>query len=276
MKNKIFILLMSCNQPLYEREEQACRDTFLKIAEGVGIPYWFYKGGDVQRIDTETHTLHLNAPDNLAGTSLKTLLAFSAALSFDWDYLVKTNVSTYLDIGKIQEAADLWEGRDDHNIYGARWLVNDASKRVPFPRGHFTILPRSLVEGVVKWTPRIIGLDGYPKTDDTLLCLATLYHLQKELGENYTKHMMEVPSVVAWSDDIASEPEWTDALSIRCKDGEDTPENMRKVHSLRMTGTTPGYRRPATLFETPYGMLSYETYAKVKSLSDKMKEEKQP
>ena len=280
MKNKILILLMSCNQPLYQEEEQACRETFLKDAEGAGISYYFYKGtdGELSLDLKKSHTMLLPAPDGLGGTSKKTVLALAEALKMnDWDYVIKTNVSTWLDIPKIVKAVDKWEGRNDRNIYGARFLANDASRKVPFPRGHFTILSRSIVEGIVEWAPKLIQANGMPKTDDTLICLSTLYYLQKVLGDNYQARLMEVPSVVSWTEGIQDAPEWTDALSIRCKAEpvvSDTPENMRKVHRLKHAkNQIRTYRRPMGPVETKYGLLSYNMYEQISSLVDKLKKE---
>ena len=279
MKNKILILLMSCNQPLYEAEEQACRETFLKDAEGAGLSYYFYKGTDGElTIDQESHTMLLPVHDGLGATSKKTLMAFHEAMKMeDWDYVIKTNVSTWLDIPKIIKAVDKWEGREDRNIYGARFIANDASKKVPFPRGHFAILSRAIVEGNVKVGPILTKSSGMPKTDDTLLCLSTLYYLHKVLKDNYQERLMEVPAVTEWSDAIQESREWSDALSVRCKDEkspENTPENMRKVHKLKQSQTQEQTNRRAMgLVETNYGLMSYAVYNQVSTLIEKVKKE---
>ena len=279
MKNKILILLMSCNQPLYQEEEQACRETFLKDAEGVGLSYYFYKGTDGElTVDKESHTMLLPVQDGLGATSRKTIMAFHEALKMeDWDYIIKTNVSTWLDIPKIIKAVDKWEGRDDRNIYGARFIANDASKKVPFPRGYFVILSRTLVEGIAKFGPLLVKANGMPKTDDTLLCLSMLYYVQRILNDNYQERLMEVPSVIEWTDMIQDSREWSDALSIRCKDEkqpEDTPDNMRKAHKLkRSKNQTRMYCRPMGLVETKYGLIPYGTYTFISTTIDKLKNE---
>lgn len=282
MKNKILILLMSCSKDLYEKEELACRETFLKDAEGAGVPYYFYKGGDQQLTDNENHTITVMAPDGLGGTALKTVLAFAEALKMDdWDYVVKTNVSTWLDVKKILKAVGNWEGMGDTHIYGARYLTNKASRNVPFPRGHFTVLSRSLVKGVVQYSPALLKASGFPKTDDTLICLSLLYHIQRQLKENYISRLMETPAVISWTEDIVNAPEWTDALSIRCKDEtepENTPDNMRTVHELKSTkNPKKAYRRPMGPLETPYGMMEYaqyDKYLKVAAAKEKGEEAK--
>ena len=277
-KNKFIILLMSCNKTQYEEEEKACRETFLHDADISGIPYYFYKGGhDEQKTDEEAHTMHLTSPDNLAGTARKTIEALKTALKYDWDYVVKTNVSTWLDINKIHNTIQNWEGRDDRNIYGARFIINNISKNVPFPRGNFMILSRSTVEGMLTYADTLNNISDLPKTDDTLLCLSLLYYIQKVLGDNYVERLMEVPSVNTFADDIQDAPEWNDALSVRCKDEvtrKNTPENIRLVHGLKNRPTVRRNFRKATMFETAYGIMPYKQYEVVNAIFNAIKVKK--
>lgn len=282
---KTMILLMSCNQPLYREEEKVCRDTFIQDAEGAGLSYYFYKGLDeahsAQCIDNETHTIYIDANDGLGGTGKKTIAALELSLAEDYDYLIKTNVSTYLNIGNIVKLIDTLPGRDDTNIYGARYIVNEYSRNIPFPRGFFAIYSRSVVKGAVGVGKLLVGKENMPKTDDTLMCLATLYSLSKELGVNYVSAIKEIPSVWFWSDEIWDSVEFDEALAIRCKDEEnqlDTPENMRKLHAIVKGKEKParkGYR-PARYIETAYGTMLYENYLKlakkIKALREKAKE----
>lgn len=267
-KKKFIILLMSCNKPLYLKEEQACRETFLKDAEGADIPFWFYRGGEERQFIDTDRVMHFNCPDGLGGTSKKTVLAMTVSLQLgDWDYLIKTNVSTWLNIGKIAEAIDKWDGRSDHKIYGARYLVNTSSKNVPFPRGHFSIFSRDMVEGIVKWSPKLIGEENFPKTDDTLIGLSCLYQIMRVYDEKYQDCLMEVPAVNDWTESLEDAPDVLDALCIRCKDGGDnekTPDNMRRAHELLHTPVSDWKRkgyRPVNMFETGFGLMNYDVYS---------------
>ena len=273
MKNKPLILLMSCNQELYGQEEEACRETFLKDAERLGIPYYFYKGTEEgESIDTTTHTMYFNVNDGLAGTSKKTLMALQTALSLeeDWDYIIKTNVSTYLNMENITKALDKWAGREDENIYGARFIANKYSLHVPFPRGHFMILSRSMVEGLMDYALKLSQSRNMPRTDDTLIGLSLLYYIQKILGKNYIEKTLEIPAVNEWKgDDTIDMPDFNEALCIRCKDETDkerTPDNIRLMHDTIQSGTVwdkRRYRRRYSLVETPYGITPYELYNKI-------------
>ena len=281
-KKKFIILLMSCNQPLYIKEEQACRDTFLKDAETASIPYWFYKGVSEEHpepgFDEETHTLYLNVPDNLAGTGKKTVAALEAILDQDFDYVIKTNVSTYLNIKNVVNGTRNWDGKDDLNIYGGRFIINDASKKVPFPRGYFSIMSKTMTEGVVKCAKALLQAKGTPKTDDTLLCLATLYHMKKNLNEDYVGHQMQVPSVIEWTEDVIENPVFDRAFAIRCKNEEkpeETPENLMTVDWMLGEKARPSLNyRVAKEYETPMGLMSYKQYLTTGKLVTKLAEVK--
>jgi hypothetical protein len=281
---KLMILLMSCNQPLYELEEQACMDTFLKNAEGENITYWFYKGLDeahpTQFFDAEAHTLYLNARDTLGGTGRKTVEALKATLDQDYDYLLKTNVSTYLNIGNIMKAIETWEGKEDHNIYGGTFIVNEFSKDIPFPRGHITILSKTMVEGLTKYADILAGSTKMPKTDDTLIAMATLYYVERELDERYQEKLKEIPTIKAWGEDTPCDPVLNDVLAIRCKnevDKETTPENMRKVHAALNKGEkrNVSWRKPADAYETGIGTMNYNNYLLIKKVLAVLKEMKE-
>lgn len=275
---KLLILLMSCNNPLYEAEEQACKDTFLKEVKNTNIQYLFYKSTTPERpdqgIDWNTHTLWLNAPDDRLGTAKKTEAALEMTLPLEWDYVLKTNVSTYLNIERITKAIESWPGREDTNIYGASFLVNTPSKKTPFPRGHFAIIPRNLIEGALPYMKKLTLAKDVPRTDDTLLSLSLLYHIHKDLSKEYMKCLRETPSIKAWHDDIVEDPVFQTALSVRCKDErnpQDTPKNMLKLYNAYKENQSPNkfYTTP-TYFETDYGIMLYPDYLKMNTLMEKI------
>ena len=276
---------MSCNNPLYEKEELACMNTFLMDAEGAGIPFDFYKsvseGHPEPGFDEEAHILYVDAPDGLAGTGKKTAAALKAILPLDFDYVIKTNVSTYLNIKNIIDGTRNWPGKDDTNIYGGRYIINKSSLNVPFPRGCFMVLSKTLTKGMLDTLDTLSNRDAMPKTDDTLICLATLYHIQKQLNANYIDKIKQVPSVASWTEDIIEDPLFRNAFAIRCKDEtdqENTPGNMLKAHMLIREGKAPELNYiPAKEYETGLGIMNYADYIKVdKALSvlKKLKEER--
>lgn len=286
MDKKILILLMSCNKPLYGEEELACRETFLTDAEGAGMEYWFYKGLDEAHsgtcVDVESHTLWIEVNDGLAGTAKKTLGALRWSLTRDYDYLIKTNVSTYLNIKNILSATKGWAGKEDPNIYGASFIVNEYSLNVPFPRGNFVMLPRPLVETVVNVGPLMVGKPSMPVTDDTLTCLALLYGTHREDGPSYMERLKEVPAVTEWFEAIESQPEFSQALSVRCKDErrpERTPAHIRETHvRYKAPAKYPTEsRRPINLIETGFGFLKYGSYCEyMDRIKKKREKEKTP
>ena len=276
---------MSCNNPLYENEELACMNTFLMDAEGAGIPFYFYKsvseGHPEPGFDEEGHTLYVDAPDGLAGTGKKTAAALKAILPLDFDYVIKTNVSTYLNINNILNGTRNWPGKDDTNIYGGRYIINKSSLNVPFPRGCFLVLSKTLTKGMLDTLDTLTDRDSMPKTDDTLICLATLYHIQKQLKANYIDKIKQVPSVASWTENVIEDPLFRNAFAIRCKDENDqenTPGNLLKTHALIKAGEGPELNYiPAKEYETGLGIMNYADYIKVdKALSvlKKLKEER--
>ena len=267
---------MSCNNPLYEKEELACMNTFLMDAEGAGIPFYFYKSVSERHpepgFDEEGHTLYVEAPDGLAGTGKKTAAALKAILPLDFDYVIKTNVSTYLNINNILSGTRNWPGKDDTNIYGGRYIINKSSLNVPFPRGCFLVLSKTLTKGMLDTLDTLTDRDSMPKTDDTLICLATLYHIQKQLKANYIDKIKQVPSVASWTEDVIEDPLFKNAFAIRCKDENDqenTPGNLLKTHALIKAGEGPELNYiPAKEYETGLGIMNYADYIKVdKALS---------
>lgn len=267
---------MSCNNPLYEKEELACMNTFLMDAEGAGIPFYFYKSVSERHpepgFDEEGHTLYVEAPDGLAGTGKKTAAALKAILPMDFDYVIKTNVSTYLNINNILIGTRNWPGKDDTNIYGGRYIINKSSLNVPFPRGCFLVLSKTLTKGMLDTLDTLTDRDSMPKTDDTLICLATLYHIQKQLKANYIDKIKQVPSVASWTEDVIEDPLFKNAFAIRCKDENDqenTPGNLLKTHALIKADKGPELNYiPAKEYETGLGIMNYADYIKVdKALS---------
>ena len=276
---KAIILLMSCNNPLYEKEEQACRETFLKDADEEGITYFFYKGLDeahsAQCIDNQTHTIYLDVNDTLQGTAEKTIMAMETISGLQYDYLIKTNVSTYLNIRNIMEAVNGWDGENDLNIYGARFIINRLSKNIPFPRGFFTIMSKTLVSGALHYARTLLAPEKLPKTDDTLISLCVLYYLKKNLETDYLNKLMEIPAIISWDDDIVERTGFRDAMAIRCKnekDKEKTPENILKVHNLLKNNALPiRHFLPAINFETLFGVTSFENFIKLNKVMEKVK-----
>ena len=276
---KILILLMSCNKPLYLEEETACRETFLKDVYDYGVPYLFYKGlneeHNEQGIDYDTQTIYVDAPDDLAGTGRKTALALRESLDIDYDYLIKTNVSTYINIENVMRWIETWPGKDDTNIYGSRFIVNKASLDIPFPRGNFVIMSRKMVEGSLDIMDKLVGKDGIPKTDDTLVGLSMLYYQMKKLELDYIKSLKVVPTVFSFVEPIADRPEFFDALAVRCKneaEREKTPENMRKVYDIYRGSVIPernGFRQLEILEVGDGVMMAYDKYCKARVSASK-------
>lgn len=107
---KILILVMSMNHPQYEEQEQAIRETWGAEAEKNSYnKVIFYKGTDKETYyDESTSTLYVKNDDLLTHTYTKTLDAFDwirKNLDFDFDYIFRTNTSTYVNVKLLEEYA---------------------------------------------------------------------------------------------------------------------------------------------------------------------------
>jgi hypothetical protein len=130
--------------------------------------------------------------------------------------------------------------------------------------------------------PLIVGKPNMPVTDDTLACLALLYGTNKEGGPGYMERLKEVPAVTEWFDAIESQPEFSQALSVRCKDEghpERTPAHIRETHvRYKAPAKYPTEsRRPINLIETGFGYLKYGKYCEyIDRIKKKKEREKTP
>lgn len=146
---KILILIMSCNKEHFINEERVCKDTYLSILPD-NIDYIIYRGGGNNTyLDKENNLLGLDCNDSIEFTFQKTYLALKYINShFDYDYIFRTNTSTYVNIellnyfvNRIENVKDLW---------GAEYtrLVDVQNKlfKNPYLRGNGLLLSRFNVE----------------------------------------------------------------------------------------------------------------------------------
>lgn len=120
---KILILLMSCNHWFFKEEEQVVKETWLKpVVEGQysEIDYYFYTTGETEYIDKENHKIYVKANDDWDSTFYKTKRAFTLAKeNIEYDYIVRTNLSTYVNINMLLAFIKFYLGpNNDKHIWG--------------------------------------------------------------------------------------------------------------------------------------------------------------
>jgi len=99
----ILFLAMSCNDPFFEMSRKVVHDTWAKdIIEdkypGVGVFSYTSSGNADEYL--KNYCMYVNAPDDIAHTYTKTIRALKMLKDrgVDWDCVVRTNTSTYINV----------------------------------------------------------------------------------------------------------------------------------------------------------------------------------
>ena len=101
---KILILLMSCHDKVFLDEEILCKNTWLKFVDNFdNINYYIYKAGKQDQIIH--HDIFVKAPDDKDHTYTKTIRCFELInnRNIEYDYIVRTNLSTFINIPLLNE-----------------------------------------------------------------------------------------------------------------------------------------------------------------------------
>ena len=145
---------MSCNQEKYIEEENAIKETWAKdIIDGKypNISVCFYRGGSEEnRYDEEQHILYLTSNDTLNSTFEKTRDAFEwVENNFeDYDFIIRTNLSTYINIEAISQFLKNNESGVDI-ILTTGLVLNNYNNCIPYPKGHFMIIHKTIVKEII-------------------------------------------------------------------------------------------------------------------------------
>lgn len=150
MNKKAIILCMSCNQERYINEEEVIRQTWGKdILEGKydNIELMFYRGGS-DNTYLEDDILHLTSDDTLIGTYQKSIDAFNFLLeNKDFDYVIRTNTSTYINICAIQQFLEF--NIEEEIVCGPYLIINQCNSFIPFLSGFYLIFSKQTINLLV-------------------------------------------------------------------------------------------------------------------------------
>lgn len=102
MSAKTIILILGTKDKNYEGFVKACNSTWISDVKKSSIPYYFYQGGSEKEY-LDGDTIHLNIDDSLSGTGLKLFAAlrFIEDRKFEYDYIFRTNLSSYLYVDQL-------------------------------------------------------------------------------------------------------------------------------------------------------------------------------
>ena len=145
---------MSCNIERYINEEHIIRKTWGKrIIEGKydNIELLFYRGNSDEIFIDDKNVLHLVSDDSYSGTFIKTEDALKWCLeNKEFDYIIRTNTSTYINIDAIEQFLKLENIKEDV-LYGPHMTVDCVHNKLTYLGGHFLIISKNMVDIITKY-----------------------------------------------------------------------------------------------------------------------------
>ena len=112
---KILILVQSCNNDFFKREIECIKETYVSNLPS-NIDFVYYTG-DNEKEELIDDCLKLTCSDDIYSTFRKTYYAlrFFHLHNMHYDYIVKTNTSTYINVKLLNEIINSIE--DDKKLY---------------------------------------------------------------------------------------------------------------------------------------------------------------
>lgn len=233
MSKKAIILVMSCNQERFINEEQVIKKTWGKdIIEGKcdNLKLYFFRGGaEKNYIDEKNNIIYLNCKDDLADTYDKCIACFKYIEKFlnEYDYIIRSNTSTYVNIEAIKQFLDMDDIKDDIML-GPGLAITYISQHIPYLKGHLLIIPKKIINILIN--NYVNKFYGY---DDAVFGMV----LGEFYGENYMEHLLSFDSILDIKKPYFNK--LTNSFCVRIKDEENLENNiinMLGFHLLYKSG----------------------------------------
>lgn len=174
IKNKPFyktiVISMFANTENYFIEKSICEQTWSQLFDN-SILHLFYTSGCRDKSIKVGNTLYLPCNDTLSDTFCKTLKAIEYIVdNYQFENLIKTNVSTYINSKVMQKMLDWKKVYDNDSIYCNKLhLVNFGF----FARGDFTVLNYNHCKTIVEYASQVCNLyNNGIGADDVLMSYA--------------------------------------------------------------------------------------------------------
>ena len=165
---------MSCNQEFFIDQEQHIKSLYAKdILEGKypNIEFYTYSASfDTKyHINKQEHKLYVPADDSLTGTFEKTVNAFklSKHLNFDYDYILRTNCSTYINVELLNRFVNEINLNEQHVYTGNIYLSENGTgpfNWLFYGVGNALLLSNFWVNVIIKNNPK--DFKNYVNTPD--------------------------------------------------------------------------------------------------------------
>ena len=169
---KLLILAMSCNQDFFIEQEQHIKKLYAKdIIEGKysNIEFYTYTASfdSKYHINKEEHKLYVPADDTLEGTFEKTQNVFKLLnhLNFDYDYILRTNCSTYINVELLNRFINEIK-LDDKKVYAGSIYLSEFGTGPYnwcfYGVGNALLLSKFWINIIIKTNPK--NIKNYVKT----------------------------------------------------------------------------------------------------------------
>lgn len=174
---RVLFLVQSCNQERYLNEEQIIRETWAKrLRKDCDIFYYRGEGDDT----LEGDVLLLNCKDDLNSTFLKTVRALYVFKNKDYDFVVRTNTSNWVNVDLLLDTLETLDP-NKRELYGCKVVSNVGSQGIPFLRGNLLVFNRCVLKDLfdsLELKPLYTGVDDVGITFN-------LFKLYQTMGVDY-------------------------------------------------------------------------------------------
>jgi hypothetical protein len=187
---------MSCNDPLYIRQNDCIKETWGKKIinkEYENVDLMFFDGQDKPTwYNDKEYILHVRSEDDLDNTYKKTIYALDWIVQHrDYDYVFRTNTSTYVNVPLIMKFVDYIEKNNQQEVLWVSEIISLVEACAPWPlslygRGNGMLLSKENISKLLSFG--IIHIYS-EHVDDLLMCsvLSTLHIIKGENPDDFIK-----------------------------------------------------------------------------------------
>ena len=152
MKILILVLSYKDNGGIYDKFYETQKLTWdSELIEGVQTLYYY---GECESNEIIGDKINLNCPEGIHNTQRKMKMSFDMVKNFDFDYLVRTNSSSYVDKKMLYKKLS---SSPKEKFVSA---VIGNHNGLEYPSGAFFILSRDIFDNIVN-TENSLNLDGH-------------------------------------------------------------------------------------------------------------------
>ena len=186
----VLILIMGCNCNPGARNIDAIFNTYIKSYNdnknlfNHNYDFIVYKG-DYSEAKLNNNVLQLTSPDNIESTYNKTIEAFNYIKNFEFDYIIRVNISTYINLFVLDNYIETFKNDIIYCNSICTYFDSIKYKNFIFPRGDAYIMHKSLFEKILDvltyYNPYDDDLTGIDNTDDSMFGLLCNKYFEKNL-----------------------------------------------------------------------------------------------